>query len=229
MKNSQTKPGLRWPRPYLSWSQFSLWTRGSSGPDAYIKKYLYKDPEYTNRAMQVGRQMADMLMERDKETDDPILEHYRMFLPNYGCNGDLPGQELQTTYAGIPLLSKPDGYNPPIIRPESPSIKETVLHNGELGEYKTGRLWTQARADEHEQIDFYLLVWQQIWHTKPKTILHWMPTIINGAGMPEPTGAIVNFETSRSDERLTIFGGKLIRAWREIGQRCATEYAAIGL
>ena len=217
----------RWPRAYLSWSQFDLWTRS---PDQYVMKYIYREEPPTTPAMMLGKRMADMLENREIPAADQMFEHYRQFLPRY----EHREKDIRCEYAGVPLLAKPDGFTVHTAFNGIGSIDEIhATMNFDLGEYKTGKSWTQERADEHGQIDFYvisLLVsngFSAADVARVRPVIHWIPTYTVNR-MPTPTGEIVNFITPRSEKQIITFGSRLVRAWAEIGDRCAQEYAAIG-
>ena len=185
-------------------------------------KYIYREEPPTTPAMMLGKRMAEMLENREVPTADTMFEHYRQFLPTYTHRE----KDIVCEYAGVPLLAKPDGFN--VIEYPPPARID-------LGEYKTGKSWTQDRADAHGQIDFYMIALAVHYSVslsdiaRIRPVIHWIPTYMQpGTRIPVPTGEIVNFETSRSEDQLITFGAKLVRAWEEIGDRCAREYAAIG-
>lgn len=196
----------RWPREYLSWSQLDCFERS---PREYILRYVYGDRR-TNPAMELGKRMAEML-EKDTEQDDEQLEFYRTFLPHYPQSEF----EIKAEIAGVPLLGKLDGFQ-----------EETL----EIGEYKTGRNWTQERADSHRQLDFYaMLVWKKYGKLPGKITLHWIPTRLNEAGQPELTGEIQHFETARTLQQVLQIAADAKKAWGSIGRLCAEEFKATGL
>lgn len=197
----------RYPRPYLSWSQLSLFQKS---PREFAQRYIYGENR-TNPAMELGKTVATML-EKDIEQDDAVLEHARIFLPSY------PSREhrIEATIAGVPIMGLLDGYDP-------------ATHH--IGEYKTGRLWTQALADQTKQLHFYALLIHLAYRVPPDKIgitLHWLPTDWNG-GDPKITGEIVNFETRRTQMDLLNIGKEIVDTWRAIGEFCEKEYRSIGL
>lgn len=235
-KRSKQNSALWWSRPYLSWSQFEKWT---GSPNEYVKHYcpdncrscgemLWRPDwesgechtcfqpvisEWTNPAMQIGLRVADML-ETDEPQRDPMLEHYRNILPKY------PHREfaIKVDFAGMRFAGKLDGWNP------------RGMH---IGEYKTGKDWSQKRADEHRQLDFYqLLVWRLYGKLAERITLHWMPTRFNfGAMLPELTGAVENFETMRSKADAMQMAADGTNAYQAIGERCGAidiPYGYIG-
>lgn len=203
----KTSTARRYPRPYLSWSQLELFRKS---PREYAMRYIYGSNP-TNPAMELGKVVAEML-EKDTEQEDAALEHARIFLPSYPSKE----HEIRATIAGVPLLGKLDGYDP---------VK------GLIGEYKTGRLWTQERADKHRQLDFYALLVHLAYRVPVDRIgitLHWLPTEWNN-GDPKITGDIVNFETSRTTSDILNISKEIVDTWKAIGEFCEKEYRSIGL
>ena len=203
---------MEWPRKYLSWSQYSCWISSGTSHYEYFRRYLYNEPLPTTPAMQLGSRMAEMLDKRDQPTGDTMLEHYRTFLPRY----EHREEEVRENYGLVPLLAKPDGF--------------TVKVNGDIlcGEYKTGKLWTQERADAHEQIDFYDLVFWKKYGVIPLNTIHWIPTYTEPeTGRILPTGDWKDFPTLRTDAQLIKFGARLMMVWNEIGRLYAAEKQSI--
>lgn len=213
-----SKSDREWPRKYLSWSQLDCWQRSGPTHYEYFRRYLYNEPLPTTPAMQLGSRMAEMLERRDEQTGDSMLEHYRTFLPRY----DFREYEVRENYGDVPLLAKPDGFSLTIDIGDA----LTEIH---LGEFKTGRHWTQERADAHEQIDFYDLVFWKKYGIIPKNVIHWIPTYADPEnGRIMPTGDFVDFPTLRTEEQLIKFGAKVMMVWNEIGELYAAEKKSIG-
>lgn len=198
----------RWPRDHFSWSQYNCFR--NQGPYEYAKRYLYGDNP-TNPAMELGKRVAVML-EDDARQEDATLEQLRIFLPRYAVHE----HRIAVDFNGISLLAFLDGFTPDPLA---------------VGEYKTGRLWTQQRADETEQLDFYALMLHLSLGIKPEDIpltLHWMPTEWNN-GDPQVTGDIENFKTRRDTMRCLTIGKRIMDTWRDIGDFTANEYRSLGM
>lgn len=214
-----------WPRPYLSWSQYDCWVRSGASHFEYFRRYLYNEPLPTTPAMTLGSRMATMLEHRDVPTGDSHLEHYRQFLPRY----EQREETIQATYGDVPLLAKPDGFTVRLGTGENSDRAVLV----ELGEFKTGKSWTQDRADKHMQIDLYMLVLGAKYILPPhciRSVIHWIPTYGDiESGQILPTGEIVNFEAARSEDQLIVSGAKFLRAWHEIGDAYAAECRSLGI
>lgn len=201
---------LCWPRPYLSYSQYNVWT--TKGHEEYARLYIYGEGK-TNPAMELGKRVAEMI-EKDEEQDDPVLEHLRTFLPQYRHKE----YEIKAQFNKIPLFGILDGFNEP------PEIK--------IGEYKTGRKWTQEMADQTEQLHWYALLVHLKFGIRPEEIpmvVHWMPTEWEIGNLPQPTGDIQNFETKRTADDLLKVGAKISKVWEAIGRFTSREYRSLGL
>ena len=161
--------------------------------------------------MELGKYVAEMI-EHDEEQEDEVLENLRIFLPQYQ-NKEF---KIEAEINGVPILGKLDGFNTDPIK---------------VGEYKTGRFWSQEMADDTEQLDWYALLVYLKFRVLPDKIpmtLTWMPTDWNG-GDPQVTGEIVNFETRRSTMRVLMIGKKIVDVWKEIGIFYEDKYRSIGL
>ena len=125
-------------KDYLSWSSYSCfkWSR-----EEYYKRYILGEKGIVTEEMEFGKRFAEGL---EKETtDDSDIEWARFVMPNY------PKKEykLIVEFDGVKLLSIFDQFCPKKL---------------DLGEVKTGKLWTQKRADEHGQLKFYdLVIWRE--------------------------------------------------------------------
>jgi hypothetical protein len=86
-----------------------------------------------------------------------------------------------------------------------------------IGEFKSGRSWTQGMVDQHGQLTFYaLLVWLK-YGTLPKNIyLHWAKTDEDMQGNLKLTGDIKTFATQRSLKDLILFSKRIKTAWAGI-------------
>ena len=178
----------------------------------FARVYIYAEGE-TNPAMQLGKKVAEMIQE-DREQEDEILEHLRIYLPQY----EHKEYEINTTFNGIKLKGFLDGFDPP------PKIR--------LGEYKTGRLWTQSMADKTEQLHWYALLVHLYFGIRPEEIpmvLTWMPTEWEVGNVIQPTGEIQNFETQRTTRDCLSIGKKIIKVYNDIGEFTAKEYKALGI
>ncbi len=210
---------LNHPKDHFSYSQWRVWK--FEGPRSYAMKYIYWLEGETNPRMTLGKQVAEMV-ESDEPHEDPVMEHLRVFLPQY------PQREfpLEASFNGIKLVGKPDGLD---------------LENKIVGEHKTGVHWNQAMADcidpmhpyykNGAQITWYALLLHLIYGWRPEEIqfqLNWMPTVWHEFELPKPTGQIQTFETRRTTRDVFNMGKDIVDTWRTIGAYCAEEMRAIG-
>lgn len=186
------------PRGYLSWSQLSLYEKD---PNLYYQVYWEGIDQFKTKYLELGKRMADTLENGYDVEHDELFELVAVFMPAY------PKREfeIKVTHEGIPLVMKLDGWN------------EATMT---LGEYKTGKCWTQAMADQSGQITMYALgIWKKfkISPKKIKIFLHWAKTEEDEYGELKLTGDIKTFETKRSLADLILFSEQRIKpAWKGI-------------
>src|SRR3990167_4876934 len=132
------------PRPYLSYSQFRVF---KSSEKQYIKKYIYGD-DFGNNATSFGK-IFHRLLENKEDSEDPVIEHVRNFTPIY------PNREFEVRvdFKDIPLFGVLDGFH-----------RQKFL----VGDYKTGKMWTQQQVDDDEQLTFYATMLWLIHNKIPK-------------------------------------------------------------
>jgi len=188
------------PRGYLSWSQLNLWEKD---PNMYYQVYFEGLDQFRTKYLELGKRMATTLENGFDEFGDPMFDMLSVMLPAY------PEREFEikvnhkvSDKLVVPLLGKLDGWN-----------KATMT----IGEYKTGKHWTQSLVDSSGQLTFYaLLVWLK-YKTMPKhIILHWAKTQEDEFGNLELTGDIKSFKTQRSLKDLILLSGRIERAWKGI-------------
>ncbi len=187
------------PRPYLSWSQMSLFERD---PAAYIAQYLNGAVEQVSMAMAFGKRIAGGL--EANATDDAEVERLRTFLPKFPKKE----YEIKVAYSGVPLLAKPDMFSP------------WKVHIGEL---KTGKYpWTQNRVNEHGQLKFYALAAWLKYRRIPKVELYWAPTEWH-ANKLRLTGEIQTFQAEITEQDILSFGLRITKVWEAI-RKVSSEY-----
>jgi len=180
------------PRGYLSWSQLNLWEKD---PNMYYQVYWEGLDQFRTKYLELGKRMATTLENGFDEAHDPLFEMLAVFMPHY------PKQEfdLKTVFEGIPLVGKLDGFN------------EATLT---IGEYKTGKNWTQSMVNQSGQLTFYsLLVWLKYKKLPNNIFLHWARTDEDMEGNLKLTGDIRTFPTQRSLKDLILFSKRIKAAW----------------
>ena len=122
------------PRDYCSWSQYSLYKKS---PEEYKRIYIDKGEQFTNKAMEFGKNFAEGL---ENGSNDREIEAARILLPNYPKSE----YEIVKVYKGVKLKGKLDLFDP----------RKKII-----GEIKTGQTrWSQTMADNHGQLKFYDLL-----------------------------------------------------------------------
>jgi len=186
-------PTVHSPRPYLSWSQINLFERS---PELFAQKYLLNQEEQSSEAQRFGKRFAQAL-ELQQKTGDDALDHLVNIFPNY------PQREFQIEAfldgVDVPLYGILDGYDAKRLR---------------IGEFKTGRLWTQEMVDGSGQLKMYaLLVWLKFQQLPGEVMLHWAETrYIEGTGIGF-TGEVKQFEARITLEDLATFSARVRLAW----------------
>ena len=86
-----------------------------------------------------------------------------------------------------------------------------------IGEFKSGRHYTQSMADDTGQLTMYaLLVWLKYKKLPAKILLHWAKTDEDMEGNLFLTGDIKTFKTQRSLSDLILFSKRIRAAWAGI-------------
>jgi len=142
--------------------------------------------------------MATTLENGFDEEHDPLFELMAVFMPAY----PLREFDIAAEFEGIPLVGKLDGFN------------ERALV---VGEYKSGKHWTQGMADKSGQLTFYaLLVWLKYGKLPSDIFLHWARTDEDLEGNLKLTGEIKTFRTKRTMKDLILFSPRIKSAWAGI-------------
>ena len=195
------------PRPYLSWSQMSLWNRS---PEEYKRVYIYGGERFCNGAMELGRKVAEGL-ENNGVIDDDDIARLAIFMPQSPSKE----YEIKVEFQGIPLYGILDGFNP--------KCKRKIVRDN-----KTGTKYTQGTADKLGQLTFYaILVLAKYGELPYKIYIDWARTEKDKYGKFRLTGDIKTFETKRTMQDVLLFYAKMKRTWQEIQQMSKEEYTKI--
>jgi hypothetical protein len=146
------------PHGYLSYSALILWEQDKN---KYYQRYFENLPSFKNKYIRVGKKLTTYLESGDYLDDeyDPLIELVGISFPDYPRHDF----EIKAKLEGIPLMGKLDAFNRNFL---------------EIGEYKSGKKWTQRMADKSDQLTFYaLLVWLKYKKLPNKISLHWAKTI----------------------------------------------------
>lgn len=182
------------PRGYISWSQYSLFLRS---PAEYKRIYIDGGKGFESDYMDFGRKFAEAL--EGNKSDRQDIEIMKELLPSY------PKRELkiEAEFKGIKLLGVLDGWDP----------RKRII-----GEYKTGKKWTQAMVNRHDQLLFYALcVWLK-YKKVPKVRLHWVETSRDNYGNLMLTGMFKNFKRDIRLSDLLLFANKIERVVKGISK-----------
>jgi len=183
------------PRGYLSWSQINLWEKD---PNLYYQVYCEGLDQFRTKYLELGKKLATALENGKSDDGDPMLELMIVLLPSY------PSKEfdIKESFEGIPLVGKLDGFNE----------KKLVI-----GEYKSGKKWTQKMADNTGQLTMYaLLVWLKYKKLPKDILLHWARTDEDMEGNLFLTGETKTFQTKRSLGEIILFSKRIKTAWEAV-------------
>lgn len=184
---------MKKPFPYerpLSWSQISSF---QYNPRQWYDRYVNGEEQPTSKEMEFGKMVGEKL------ATDPAFLPTVPRLPIFE-------HELKFDFNGVPMI----GY-----------IDALCLETNKLYEYKTGRKkWDQKRANEHGQIEMYLLGLYQTKKLHPKDIechIHWLPTHIKEGAVAfiEPF-EVKTFKADRTMADILRFGQKIIDTQKEM-------------
>lgn len=174
----------------LSWSQISQFQYSKQ---AWFDKYVMGIETEPSIEMIFGREVGERLA-----TDPTYLPEVPR-LPIFE-------HELKFEFNGVQMI----GY-----------IDSLCLDTNKLYEYKTGRKkWDQKRADDHGQIEMYLLGLYQTKKIKPEDIachIHWLPTHIKDGQVAFVEPFTVNtFKADRTMADILRFGNYIKEVRKEM-------------
>lgn len=180
---------------YLSWSKISLW---ENDPNLFYQVYVEGLDQFRTKHLELGKRLATGLENGFDNERDPIVDMVIRFMPSY----PLREYRISVEFDGIPLVGIYDGFN----------ASDEVI-----GEYKSGKSWTQKKVDDHGQLTFYALLYWLKYKKLPRHIyLHWAKTREDENGNIELTGDIKTFETKRTMKDIILFSKRIKNAWTGI-------------
>jgi hypothetical protein len=180
---------------YLSWSKMNLWEKD---PNLFYQVYVEGIDMFRTKQLELGKKMATALENGSDPDHDPLMEMMLIFMPDY----PLKEFDIKAVFEEIPIVGKLDGFN------------EATLT---VGEYKSGKNWTQAMVDQHGQLTFYaLLVWLKYKKLPKDIFLHWAKTQEDEKGLLTLTGDIRTFKTNRTMKDIILFSKRIKSAWEGI-------------
>ena len=183
------------PRGYISWSQLQLYEKD---PNLYYQVYIEGLDQFRTKYLELGKRLADGLENGVDEENDPMFNMIIAFLPAY------PKREydMKINFEDIPLVGKFDGFDE---------------KNLDLGEYKSGKKWTQSMVDKHGQLTFYAFtIWLKFGKLPKRIQLHWAETAEDEEGVLYLTGKTKTFTTTRTLKDIILFSKRIKTAWTGI-------------
>lgn len=187
-------------KDYLSWSQYSLWTKSKR---EYWKRYGLNENRSANKFFAKGKELADAMEYGDDGSfsTDELLSVVLENIPKL----DFMEQEIKVVMKnGENLLSYLDSCS---------------IYMTEFLEYKTGKVaWTQELVDKHEQLLFYALsIYINSGRTEiPTCKLIWIETEQTETEGLKYTGLVEEFPRSFTVEEIEEFEDVLIKTITEI-------------
>ena len=193
------------PRPYLSYSQMSLFEHDKK---RYRDVYILGIKMPINRGQGLGKEIAEAL-ESGEETGDPDKDFVISQFPKFEMMDRPIEVILATKGVDVPLLAKPDTCRTDL---------------SEFLEYKTGSgPWNKSKVDSSDQMTFYATVIFLKTKKIPKMELIWAPTEKDEIGNPRLTGEIVRIKTARKTIDLLKMMSRMKNVWAGIAEMCEKE------
>jgi hypothetical protein len=184
---------------YMSYSKLRLWEQDKS---LFYQVYVDGIEQYKTKALLLGKRMAETLEAGYDEEGDKDFERIAQLMPGY----PLREFEINVKLENIPLKGFLDGFD---------------MESFVMGEYKTGKKFTQAMVDKHDQLTFYaLLVWLKYKKLPSRIYLHHAQTRETPDGRLELTGLVRTFKTRRTLADVIVFTNRIRRAWKGV---CAMQ------
>lgn len=186
-------------KDYLSWSQYSLWTKSKR---EYWKRYGLNENRNSNKFFAKGKELSEAL-DYDDDGSNSTDELLSMVLQN------IPRLDFQEVELKVQLKNGETLLS---------YVDSGCLDFTEFYEYKTGKIpWTQELVDKHDQMLFYALGYyiKSERMLIPTSKLFWIETEETEEGL-KYTGLIQEFNRSFTVEEVEAFEDTLIAAIEEI-------------
>ena len=160
---------------------------------AWVKKYVYGIEPPTTIWINFGKRFAEAIEFREHEHDFDI-ELVKKLVPDYKERE----KRIEVILCECGFVGILDGYS-----------------KGMVGEYKTGKEWTQDMVDQSAQLTFYAWLVFKTTGKIPKIELTWLETTTQGRSVMF-TGNVQTFKSSRSKGQLEIVERKAVRLYGEM-------------
>lgn len=198
---------MRTPKEHLSHTQINLW---ETNRDRYIRHYFHGEEFPSSVYMDLGKQVAEAL--DNGESDDEMISLLISTFPAYPKREVELRAVVKDKKEKINLLAIIDGLD---------------TKKGILGEYKTGKKWTQKQADNASQLRFYHLVYfLKTGKMLNKVYLHWAETHWQDDILCF-TGNVQTFEVKHTRLDLLKEQMRVKRVYKEISEAWKRELATI--
>lgn len=187
-------------RDYLSWSQYSLWTKSKR---EFWKRYGLGEDRSMNKNFAKGNELADALEynEDGSGSNDELLELVLTQVPKL----DFQEHKIETCLSnGEKILS---------------FLDSCAIDMSEFYEYKTGKVaWTQELVQKHEQLLFYAtsIFIQNGRNSVPSCKLIWVETEQTEENGLKYTGVVEEFTRFFEIEEILKFEKTLISTIEDI-------------
>lgn len=175
---------MKLPKPYLSWSQISLWKKS---PREYSKRYFRKERGFQTKEMTFGKRIGE------------ALENFDLFDLTKG-EQDIVSKIPRLKWYEYPLVLQMDGYYLMGFM-DGFSDNKSIIH-----EYKTGKaMWTQDRVNKHGQLLMYAAMVFKNYAVLPTATVYWMETQNTEKKDIELTGELLDFDRIFTKEEIENF------------------------
>ena len=198
------------PKGYLSWSAIDMWKRA---PYRYVKNYMLGDRDPQFEGYNFGKIVSDSL-ETGEDTDDDFVNLAIQHFPKYDIQEHIIKAPFKSPYGEVVLLGKLDTF-----RKSPPAFRE----------YKTGKSWTQRKAENHKQLVHYAtLIWLTEGRVPVDCYLDWLETERLADGPIYPTGKpITSFKVSIGLSEVLGYLAEVSKIAKEIDQEYRRQLAKI--
>ncbi len=196
------------PRPYLSWSSYSLWKRSRR---EWARKYLLGEKGYTTPAMLFGSKFALARDGKDK-IEDELIKSIVTFLPQYPHTEHEMTATVKVGGKPVVLYGKFDGCD---------------LRKHVVADDKTCRtMWTQGQVHSNKQLTWYAYIYYINKKVIPKLELNCVETAVD-RGQVVATGNIKTFSTARTTRDFVSLQSDINKVWKEIVDFCEQEWKGV--
>lgn len=193
---------LMLPRGYMSPTQMNMW---ETDQKKYIRNYILNiEKGFSTKYTEYGNKFGTA-METDEDTDDDMINLAKEIVPKYKEPEKILEAILDNGEVWFMMMGKLDTYEDEPLR---------------FREYKTGRpKWTQARADNLDQVTHYATLIYLLEKRLPEEIhLDWLQTDIDENGNLYLTGHYEEFAVKKRLQDILVYMARAIKVAKEIDE-----------